>query len=109
MSDNVKAIDTPTLKKLISDAAKRNYNRQIDPEVFKERADPDGVHVLQSLMTHLHAGGQVTEPHARCRVLIKVKGHELPGEAWLDVALKKFMALPDLDTIMGQLDGGPDA
>jgi hypothetical protein len=100
----MKAVDTNTLEALICDAAKRKYNRQMDLKAFDQMADPEGVHVLQDLMIHTHRAGQVCEPHARCRVLIKVKGHDLPREAWLDVELKRFETLVDVESLSGSPD-----
>jgi hypothetical protein len=105
----IKAVDTDSLEALICDAARRKYNQQLDLKRFETITDPEGIHVLQQMMIHHHRGGQLCEPHARCRVLLKIKHHELPVEGWLDVELKQFEALPDIGAILTPLPEAGEA
>lgn len=101
----MKVVGTPELLSLSWDAAKRQYNRQLDSDRLEKNIDPDGVHILEMFMIHEHKHGLKCEPHARCRVLIKVKGKDEPVEAWLDIELGKFDKLMDMETVNEKLAG----
>lgn len=96
----MKAVNTGSLEALICDAAKRGYNRQIDLAAFDRKADPDGIHVIQGILLHEHKAGKITAPHMRCRVLVKQRGTMRPAEAWLDIFLPTFIAIPDTDVFV---------
>ena len=100
---NERVATTTILEDLSNDAWKRGYNRRLDWKVFEANVDPDGVHVLGAYMIHEHKAGKPCEPHARCRVFIKVKDTMDPVEAWLDVELGKFNKLPTVETYKAML------
>jgi hypothetical protein len=90
----VKVVSTPELLRLARVAQMRDYNRQIDPDWIEEFLDPQGAHVLEFLIPHEHAQGKEVPLHARCQVLLKVEGTMNPMQAFLDIPIKEYNALP---------------
>jgi hypothetical protein len=86
----------------INDAAiLAEYNRALDPDELARLADPDGLHVLEPLLIHEHKNGLPTDPHWRCRVLIKVKGSDDPQVGYLDVSFDRLSLLETLPLRQG--------
>lgn len=71
MQSDLKICRTPELGVVAANGRERSYNRQI-PEGLVEVLDPDGVHVVEPIMSHHHAGGDQVPRHLRCRVYLKV-------------------------------------
>jgi hypothetical protein len=86
----MKVCNTRQLVVLNERAHSLNYNRRLEREALGNIADPDGLHVLDSVMIHEHAQGQAVDPHYRCMVLIKVRNSTVPHEAWLDVPIEDY-------------------
>lgn len=101
MSDKV--VTTNQLEDLSNDAWKRGYNRRLDYAVLERSVDPDGLHILSAFLMHEHKAGKACEPHARCRVLIKVKDTTVPVEAWLDVELGRYNRLATVEQVQAAI------
>ncbi len=81
---------------LIRDAKKEDFNRQIDEEVIA-KFSPTGINFVIPTLVHENKGGEPTEPHYRCRVLLSFKDEPtMPREYWLDVQIKNFDQLRTL-------------
>jgi hypothetical protein len=88
-------LSTAQLIMLNDRAIKNGYNKSLDPDTLERLADPAGLHMLIQLMVHEHKHGQPTEPHLRCRVLVKERDQALPNPAFLllDVDFEDFRSL----------------
>lgn len=83
MQNDVKLCRTPQLVEAATASQQEELNRLL-PDELLEALDPDGVHVVQPMMVHEHAGGQEVEQHLRCRVYLKVSGTSDPVLTFAD-------------------------
>lgn len=84
----MKVVTTPVLKRLIENAARMHFNRQLAPAVAAQ-LDPDGKHVLSQSMLH-------NDVNIRCACcLLKMKDSDEPLEAILDFTFHDFYSLPE--------------
>lgn len=90
MMSQIKAINTKQLQR-INDIATKKFNRRIS-SLAMQHVDPDGIHLLRSLMLHEHSAGVAVDPHLRCEVLIKKTGQEEAVEAMIDVEIKDYQS-----------------
>jgi len=88
----------------------REFNRTL-PAEWIEKLDPEGHHLIVSIMSHQHTGGRAVEPHLRARVLLKLKdrGADDPAVAHLDMTYEDYNALAALGRDAPTLsEPGPD-
>ena len=78
-SDDLRIAGTEDLTALIHDAIRRQYNRQISPQMIHE-LDPIGKHVFNRVLAWHNEGD-----HHRASVLIKMKKDATPIQAYLDI------------------------
>jgi hypothetical protein len=76
-------VRTPGLLRLIDDAQRRKFNRQLSPHVVK-RLDFQGVHLVRRWLWHYHAEGEPVDRHERCQCWLKLRGKQKPLEPFLD-------------------------
>lgn len=76
--------NTASLLALALDGRDCGFNRQLDAELIRLAADPEGVHVLEVVLP-FHNGTDQPDPHHRCRVMIKVPDTVEPVDATIDV------------------------
>lgn len=73
MTDNVKCFTKATLIQANKIAARRNYNRQLEPKFVNGLPD-DKLFPAFFTMIHEHAQGKKVDPHVRCWVAFDEKG-----------------------------------
>lgn len=107
----VTVINTPDLIELAEQGNRIGYNRQLDPAQLRAQLDPEGTHILRFSMLHEHIAGELSEPHARCIWMCKLRDRpadaEQAMEVTVDIELRAFMGLNKLRRIVGgPNDGG---
>jgi hypothetical protein len=88
----IKLFNKEVLAAAAAQGAKRNYNRQVAPEVIAELAE-DMVFPVTLSMIHEHAGGERVDPHIRAIIAVDPDGERLV----LDVSMAVFLALPEVE------------
>lgn len=94
--------NTPQLRRIMRNARKRDYNRQLKSST---PIDPNGAHIVSQPLIHSHRNGEDCEPHIRCLWNIKLLGRKEPLEIHLDVPTDDYMGLPMTGEPKGQGDG----
>jgi hypothetical protein len=94
----VKLFNKEVLAAAAAQGAKRNYNRQIAPEIIAALPD-DVVFPVTLSMLHEHAGGERVDPHIRAIVAVDPDGETLI----LDVSMAVFLALPEVEVRDGEV------
>ena len=85
----MKVMDTATL---VAVNRKITGTRKIK-RIQNLNLDPDGVHVIGFHMIHERPGAVDVRSH----VMVKMKDKPDPAEIWLDIPIKEFNKLPNLD------------
>lgn len=94
----VKLFNKEVLAAAAVQGAKRNYNRQVAPEIIAGLSD-DMVFPVTLSMIHEHAGGEPVDSHVRAIVAIDPDG----GTLILDVSMAVFLALPEVEVEDGEV------
>jgi len=90
-------VPSTVLLALNSKAIRANRNRVLSRNAV-EAVDPQGVHVLSRELLH-------NEVEWRCHVLVKLTGREEPFECWLDIGLRDWPMVVEVDReVRRQLD-----
>ena len=95
---HLRVATTDQLIRINDNAISQDYNRALDPKYLSEQADPDGIHVIEPILIHEHKNGEPTDPHWRCRVMIKQRNlpASRPGLGFVDVS---FTDLDQLESL----------
>lgn len=101
-NSNHKVINTTTLENLQDAAIEAGYNRTLGG-IDIDDVDPDGFHILTSVMFHSHAAGLKVDPHHRCSVLVKMTDQHDPVESFIDVSFEDFDNLLDAVAVRERL------
>jgi hypothetical protein len=103
---DMRIVSTAHLETIIKQGNTMDFNRQLDPDTFTEMADPEGVHLVHSIMTHEHIAGKKVDPHLRCWVYIKEKNSDKPAQAIMDMTFEAFRSMqPVSKTDLGRESG----
>jgi hypothetical protein len=94
----VKAVSTPELVRLDTEAIEFRLNRNHGADWLPKYADPEATHFLRPFMLHRLSHRPEVSPHLRCMLLLRMRDGQQVFSL-LDVMPASFDALPDtLDT-----------
>lgn len=99
----MKVATTEQLDRISQEGRDRGYNRVFTPGSGGYELDPDGIHVLDDVMLHEHAGGRRVPAHVRCWLIAKMTDAELPLTGVIDVSIERWDELPTVQSVLEQM------
>jgi hypothetical protein len=99
----LKVADTDQLTRIAQEGLDRGYNRRLNlaaAEAAGYTLDPKGLHVLDDLLLHEHAGGRKVPAHVRCWVVAKMLDSDEPVTGIVDVSIERWNDLPTVETAL---------